>query len=69
MKNPLQLKLCRLALAAALLLAAATGCAAVRSTAKKELAPVELAHEISVTVAGFRDISKESVRTGLCGKS
>jgi TolB-like protein len=52
-------------LAAAFALAACGGCAAVRSTPRKRLEPVQLDNSLSVTIAFVRDVSEESVTTGL----
>jgi TolB-like protein len=52
-------------LAVFVLAAVAGGCAAPRSTALKELEPIRLENEVSVTIACIRDVSKEAVTGGL----
>jgi TolB-like protein len=49
----------------AVLLIACAGCAAVRSTPLKTLEPVQLDNNVSVTIAFVRDVSEESITTGL----
>ncbi len=55
---------CKLS-ALAVALAVCASCAAVRSTTLKELEPVQFDNSLSVTIAFVRDVSEESVTTGL----
>lgn len=54
-----------LGLALLVAFAATSGCAAPKSTSLKSLKPVELNNAVSITVACIRDVSEESVSTGL----
>ncbi len=47
------------------MLAAAAGCVAPKSTSLKTLKPVRLRNSISITVACIRDVSEETIATGL----